>query len=61
MEVKITEAQSHQLAFKMISVGVVWELPTSCITSHVVGVRWGFSFFLSDAVATCSYQVKTTM
>lgn len=38
------EAQSHQLAFKMITVGVVWELSTSSITSHVVGVLWEFFF-----------------
>lgn len=40
----MTETQSHQVAFKLISVGVAWELPTSCIISCVVGVQCGFFF-----------------
>lgn len=59
VRVKIIKNQSRQLALKTISVGVVWELPISCIISHIVSVWWGF--FFPDVVIIWCCQVQNAV
>lgn len=58
VEIKIAEAQSHQLAFKMTSIGDAWEFSTSYIISLVVGVWWGFYIFCSFLLQSLSGAVR---